>query len=211
MNFSSEEMIMDNFSHNCKYLRETKELSYKQLETVTGISRQTINNYEMKKSFPTANNLAILSQFFKVSTDDLLFTKCTNVAKSDSDGVRFTIDKDKLTIDDLVEELKSNEKEEKILMDSLKASLEFKKNALRMLTSNSYDYNDETTYSNTSLRNSDVYTNFYSDITKMNLENDVIVLELIKTLNIIINLKEDIKFDYLKNILDYIKQTYKTL
>lgn len=211
MNFSSEEMIMDNFSHNCKYLRESKELSYKQLETVTGISRQTINNYEMKKSFPTANNLAILSQFFNVPTDDLLFTKCnTNIDKSDREGDRFTIDKNKMTIDDLVEELKSNEKEEKLLMDSLKASLDFKKNALMMLTSNSYD-NYETTYNNKRLINSDVYTNFLSDITKMDMENDAIVLELIKSLNKIINLKEDIKFDYLKNIVDYIKQIYKSI
>lgn len=56
-----------------KELRELNKLKQSQLALLTGIDQRTISNYETGKTYPDAKALIVLSDYFKVSIDYLLF------------------------------------------------------------------------------------------------------------------------------------------
>lgn len=57
---------------NLKYLREKKNLTQGEVAFFLEVSRSTYANYEKEQSEPPASQLLKISQFYKVSTDDLL-------------------------------------------------------------------------------------------------------------------------------------------
>lgn len=60
-------------------LRKTKGLSQEQLATELNLTRQTISKWELNQSTPDINYLVQLSDFFGVSTDDLIRGKQGNM------------------------------------------------------------------------------------------------------------------------------------
>lgn len=60
------------FSSRLKDLRERKNLTQKRLEEKIGISRGSVQAYELELRRPTADALIALSKFFDVSIDYLL-------------------------------------------------------------------------------------------------------------------------------------------
>lgn len=60
------------FSSRLKDLREHKNLTQKQLAEKVGISRGSVQAYELELRRPTADALIALSSFFDVSIDYLL-------------------------------------------------------------------------------------------------------------------------------------------
>ena len=57
---------------NLKYLREAKNISQKHIGEILGISRSTYGHYETGKSEPNASTLLKLSEYYKVTPNDLL-------------------------------------------------------------------------------------------------------------------------------------------
>jgi transcriptional regulator with XRE-family HTH domain len=68
---------MEIVSENLKRLRKEHHLSCEDLAKVVGITRQAYNNYELKTKQITINSLMILSNFYKVSIDELVGNTCT--------------------------------------------------------------------------------------------------------------------------------------
>lgn len=53
-------------------LRETKKMTQKDLAKVLNVTPQAISKWELDKSYPDLDTLLKLSQYFKVSTDEIL-------------------------------------------------------------------------------------------------------------------------------------------
>lgn len=60
------------FAERLRELRQEKKLSYKQLGNLVGLSSSALCNWENGLMDITSDNLQILADFFKVSTDYLL-------------------------------------------------------------------------------------------------------------------------------------------
>ena len=54
-------------------LRELKEASQYEVERETGISRKNLSTYENDRNLPPSDILAILSKYYHVSTDYIIF------------------------------------------------------------------------------------------------------------------------------------------
>lgn len=54
-------------------LRKYKDISLQELSVATGISRSNLNRYEHDASKPTTEFLKVLCQYYRVSSDYLLF------------------------------------------------------------------------------------------------------------------------------------------
>ena len=54
-------------------LRKYRDISLQELAAATGISRSNLNRYEHDASKPTTEFLKVLCQFYRVSSDYLLF------------------------------------------------------------------------------------------------------------------------------------------
>ena len=63
---------MNNFATRLKYLRETNNLSQRELSRKADIVRSCISKMEHGQIMPSANNLIKLANFFKISTDWIL-------------------------------------------------------------------------------------------------------------------------------------------
>ena len=61
-----------NFCERLKELREEQNLSYRQLGKNTGFSDNSIRRWENGLRTPNIDELIVLAQYFKVSTDYLL-------------------------------------------------------------------------------------------------------------------------------------------
>ncbi|RKD25761.1 hypothetical protein BEP19_02125 [Ammoniphilus oxalaticus] len=61
-----------NIANQLKNYRNSVSISQEQLAEVVHVSRQTISNWETGKSYPDLQSLLILSEYFKVSLDDLV-------------------------------------------------------------------------------------------------------------------------------------------
>ena len=60
------------FSENLQNLRKEKGLSQEELGEQLSVSRQTISKWEKGTAYPDMLNLMTISQFFGVSTDELI-------------------------------------------------------------------------------------------------------------------------------------------
>lgn len=58
---------MSVFSERLRKLRNEKSITRDQLAAATGISRESISNYELGRRSPTGKALALFEQYFKVS------------------------------------------------------------------------------------------------------------------------------------------------
>ncbi|WP_113671147.1 helix-turn-helix domain-containing protein [Vallitalea guaymasensis] len=63
---------MNTIGERIKYLRETKNLTQKQLSEFTNINRGNLSNYEKNRVLPASNTIISLSDFFNVSCDWIL-------------------------------------------------------------------------------------------------------------------------------------------
>lgn len=66
------------FNKNLKLLRNRKGLTQEQLADAIGLSRANINNYENLASFPPAEVLIEIAQFFRLSIDTILTVDLTD-------------------------------------------------------------------------------------------------------------------------------------
>ena len=71
-------MDLDRIGKFIKELRLKKGLSQNKLSEELHITRQAISNWENGKSLPDSDMLRILSEFFKVSVDDIVKLKELN-------------------------------------------------------------------------------------------------------------------------------------
>jgi len=60
------------FASNLKFLRKRKRKTQDFIATTLNITRSTLNNYESGASFPTINNLIVISDYFRIAIDSLL-------------------------------------------------------------------------------------------------------------------------------------------
>ena len=60
------------FGENLTFLRKSRGLSQEQLAEELDLTRQTISKWELNQSLPDLDFLLQLSDFFQVSTDDLI-------------------------------------------------------------------------------------------------------------------------------------------
>lgn len=85
-----------------KFLREQKELTQAELAKKLGITRSSVNAWEMGISVPSTQYIVELANIFSVSTDYLL-----GVVKTSSIDINGLDDKDIEMVYKLVEHLKS--------------------------------------------------------------------------------------------------------
>ena len=85
-----------------KFLREQKGLTQAELAKKLGITRSSVNAWEMGISVPSTQYIVELANIFSVSTDYLL-----GVVKTSSIGINGLDDKDIEMVYKLVEHLKS--------------------------------------------------------------------------------------------------------
>lgn len=85
-----------------KFLREAKELTQTELAKRLGITRSSVNAWEMGISVPSTQYIVELANIFSVSTDYLL-----GVVKTSSIDINGLDDKDIEMVYKLVEHLKS--------------------------------------------------------------------------------------------------------
>lgn len=65
--------MQNNFSKNLKVLREASCMKLKEIYEQTGITRETIRDYEKGRTYPTLCNLVKLAGLFGVSLDEIVF------------------------------------------------------------------------------------------------------------------------------------------
>ena len=63
---------MSVFSERLKELRKEKDLTQKEIANKLGVSRVAYTNWENGKSYPDLQNLLLLSDYFKISLDELV-------------------------------------------------------------------------------------------------------------------------------------------
>lgn len=63
---------METFSQRLNKLRSRHGISQNELSKRLGVTRATVNSWEMGTSYPSAQSLVELASFFKTSTDYLL-------------------------------------------------------------------------------------------------------------------------------------------
>ena len=85
-----------------KYLREEKNMTQVQLAKALGITRSSVNAWEMGISVPSTQYIVELSQLFSVSTDFLL-----DVNNSASISVKGLSDSDIHIVHTLIEHLRN--------------------------------------------------------------------------------------------------------
>lgn len=61
-----------NFNDRLTDLRKRKGLSQEQLGYELGVSRQTVSNWELGQSYPDFQRLVLLSDYYKMSLDELV-------------------------------------------------------------------------------------------------------------------------------------------
>ena len=66
---------MNYFARNLKVLRIESKMSQPELAKMLGVSKGMISFWENGKYEPTASNIILVAQLFKVSIDDLLLTE----------------------------------------------------------------------------------------------------------------------------------------
>lgn len=64
-----------------KALREEKRISQRQVTRDTGIIQKTLSSYENDKNSPSLEALKILSEYYKVSVDYLIYGDRNNLGK----------------------------------------------------------------------------------------------------------------------------------
>jgi len=62
------------FSEKLKYLRKEKEISQEELAQVIHVTRQSVSKWETGTAYPDIEKMKILSDFYKISLDDLMNT-----------------------------------------------------------------------------------------------------------------------------------------
>lgn len=62
------------FSEKLKYLRKEKGISQEELAQVIHVTRQSISKWETGTAYPDIDKMKILSEFYKISLDDLMDT-----------------------------------------------------------------------------------------------------------------------------------------
>ena len=89
-----------------KLLRKRNNLSQNALAKKMGVTRATVNAWEMGISFPNAQSLMVLAKFFKVSVDYLL-------GNDDSDTIDISAlnDEEKKLIYDMISYMTSKKAE----------------------------------------------------------------------------------------------------
>lgn len=89
-----------------KLLRKRNNLSQNALAKKMGVTRATVNAWEMGISFPNAQSLMVLAKFFKVSVDYLL-------GNDDSDTIDISAlnDEEKKLIYDMINYMTSKKAE----------------------------------------------------------------------------------------------------
>ena len=60
------------FSEKLKYLRKEKEISQEELAQVIHVTRQSVSKWETGTAYPDIEKMKILSDFYKISLDDLM-------------------------------------------------------------------------------------------------------------------------------------------
>lgn len=85
-----------------KFLREQLQLTQTELAKQLGITRSSVNAWEMGISMPSTQYIVRLSEIFSVSTDYLL-----NVDSSATVSVRGLTEKDVLLVNDLIAHLRN--------------------------------------------------------------------------------------------------------
>ena len=73
-------MYIESIPKKLKYLRDKYNFTQKDVSAETKIPQETISRYESGLRIPSAEHLAILADFYQVSTDWLLGTKGENKA-----------------------------------------------------------------------------------------------------------------------------------
>ncbi|HSR05087.1 MAG TPA: helix-turn-helix transcriptional regulator [Proteiniclasticum sp.] len=63
------------FSEKLKYLRKEKEISQEELAKVIHVTRQSVSKWETGTAYPDMEKMKILSDFYKISLDDLMNTE----------------------------------------------------------------------------------------------------------------------------------------
>lgn len=63
------------FSEKLKYLRKEKGISQEELAQVIHVTRQSISKWETGTAYPDIDKMKILSEFYKISLDDLMDTE----------------------------------------------------------------------------------------------------------------------------------------
>ena len=72
------------FSKNLSFLREAAHLSQTEIESRTGIKRNTWSNWENGKSEPSQENLFKIANFFKIDIGELLSKNLSDHKRYDS-------------------------------------------------------------------------------------------------------------------------------
>lgn len=72
------------FSENFQNLRKEKGLSQEELGEMLSVSRQTISKWEKGTAYPDMLNLVTISQFFSVSTDELISGKKEDIPSEEA-------------------------------------------------------------------------------------------------------------------------------
>jgi len=63
------------FSEKLKYLRKEKGVSQEELAKVIHVTRQSVSKWETGTAYPDMEKMKILSDFYKISIDDLMDTE----------------------------------------------------------------------------------------------------------------------------------------
>ncbi|WP_315118487.1 helix-turn-helix domain-containing protein [uncultured Clostridium sp.] len=61
-----------NISNQLKNYRKEFNISQEELAEIVHVSRQTISNWENNKSYPDLQSLVLISEYFKISLDELV-------------------------------------------------------------------------------------------------------------------------------------------
>ena len=67
-----------NLEKNITIFRKKQKLSQERLAELVGVSRQTISNWEVGETMPTAKQITLLAEIFQITTDELLGVNPTN-------------------------------------------------------------------------------------------------------------------------------------
>lgn len=65
-----------NIADRILYLRKSKGISQEELADKVGVSRQAVSKWESEQSMPDVEKIIIMSDYFNVTTDYILNSKC---------------------------------------------------------------------------------------------------------------------------------------
>ena len=86
--------------NNIKHLREQKNLNQSDVAKFFDIKGNTFSNWELEKTYPRVPHLIKLTEYFKVTIEDLLFSDLSKKGKGEGKGIVSTEPNEFMRVDE---------------------------------------------------------------------------------------------------------------